>query len=113
MDINKIYKSIEMELTDGRDSREREKEGRARVCARRAAGLALGIYYEKSIGKSPPKSAYKLLQWFSEREEISQDLRDSANRLTVRVTPAFRLPHDEDPLEDAQIIIDAILGGSV
>ena len=113
MDISEVRKSIEMELTDGRDSREKENEGRARVCARRAAGLALGVYYERSMGKNPPTSAYKLLQWFSERKEISQDLRDSANRLTVRVTPAFKLPHDEDPLEDAQTIIDAILDGSV
>jgi hypothetical protein len=113
MDISEIQKSIEAEFADARESRAMGREGRARVCARRAAGLALGIYYEKSVGRSPPQSAYELLQWFALREEIPLDLRDAAKRLTVRVTTTFDLPHAEDPIRDAWNLIDAVLGGDV
>ena len=105
--------AIEAELLDARVSRSQGNEGRARVCARRAAGLAIGTYFEGNIGENPPQSAYRLLQWFSHRDEIPEDLQRSARRLSVRVTPDFELPHQEDPIEDALLIITAILDGFV
>ena len=111
MEKSELKKSIEAELLDARNSRDGGNEGRARVCARRAAGLAIGQYYEECMGERPPTSAYVLLQWFSDREEMPENLRDAARRLTVRVTPAYVLPHEEDPLEDAQLLIQAFLAG--
>jgi len=111
MDIMPIRNSIEAEFSDAQASRLKGNEGRARVCARRAAGLAVSIYFEKQTTEQPPQSAYWLLQWFSLREEIPEDLRQSAKRLTVRVTPAYELPHKEDPIEDACRIVSAILNG--
>lgn len=113
MDILQIQTVIEEELTAAHDSRLKGNEGRARVCARRAAGLAIGIYFENLSGEKPPRSVYKLLQWFTEQEEIPEQLRRSAQRLTVHVTPEFELPHEEDPIHDAQAIITAILSGAV
>jgi hypothetical protein len=113
MDIMQTRSAIEAELSDALVSRENANEGRARVCARRAAGMAIGIYFERNVGERPPQSAYKLLQWFSQREEIPEDLQQSAERLLVRVTPDFELPHQEDPIEDARQIITAILDGFV
>jgi len=113
MENHELTVSIEAEFSDARESRTAGNEGRARVCARRAAGLAIGQYYERCLGKPPPASAYQLLQWFSERVEIPDDLQDAARRLTVRVTPEYELPHFEDPLEDAQFLVKAILEGDV
>ena len=113
MDISEIQKKIEAEFAAARESRAAGNEGRARVCARRAAGLALGIYYAKSLDESPPQSVYKLLQWFSLREEIPQELRDAAKRLIVRVTTEFDLPHSQDPLHDARLIAEVILSGDI
>jgi hypothetical protein len=113
MDIKQKRKAIEAEFVHAHYSRAKGNEGRARVCARRAAGLAIGIFFEQCMSKSPPKSAYSLLQWFSQREEIPEHLKLSAQRLTERVTPEYKLPHNEDPIEDAQRIVTTILEGKV
>jgi hypothetical protein len=113
MENHELRTSIEAEFSDAHSSRADGNEGRARVCARRAAGLAIGQYYEHCLEKPSPTSAYVLLQWFSERAEIPQDLRDAASRLIVRVTPEYKLPHFEDPLEDARFLVKAILEGDV
>jgi hypothetical protein len=105
----KIKQEINIELQIAEDSRSGGNEGRARVCARRAAGLAIGYFYEFQTGDSAPKNAYNLLQWISARGEISSVVRDAAQRLTVRVTPDHTLPHDEDPIADAGLIIDALI----
>ncbi|OGO20880.1 MAG: hypothetical protein A2Z14_04095 [Chloroflexi bacterium RBG_16_48_8] len=113
MELKERQARIEAEFMEARDSRAKGNEGRARVCARRAAGIAIGIYFERNTGESPPRSAYELLQWYSRREEIPDNLRESAERLTVRVTPEYKLPHIQDPLEDARFIVAAILDGSI
>jgi hypothetical protein len=33
-------------------------------------------------------------------------VRQASQRLTVRVSADYRLPHEQDPLDDASIIID-------
>jgi hypothetical protein len=109
MENHQLIKMVEAEIADAQMSRSGGNEGRARVCARRAAGLAISTYYEKCLDQSPPASAYVLLQWYSEQEEISKDLREAARRLTVRVTPEYELPHDEDPIEDAKSLVQHIL----
>jgi len=111
MELKERKNRIEAEFKKAEESRARGNEGRARVCARRAAGIAIGIYYEQNTGESPPQSAYALLRWYSSQQKVPAILRESAERLMVRVTPKFSLPHVEDPLEDARIIVKAILGG--
>ena len=113
MENHEIRKSIEAELLDSASSRSEGNEGRARVCAMRAAGLAIGQYYQQCLGETPPASAYVLLQWFSERQELPEDLRDAARRLTVRVTHDYELPHSEDPIEDAQYLVESVLDGDL
>ena len=109
MENYELEKMIQAELADARNSRAAGNEGRARVCARRAAGLAIGRYFERWMDQPLPASAYVLLQWLSEREEIQDDLRAAARRLTVRVTPEYKLPHIEDPIDDAQMLVQGFL----
>ena len=80
--------------------------GRARVCARRAAGWAIGPIYRRSTGDTPPLNAMTLLRWFHADPAASPELRHAAERLTVRVTEQHVLPHPEDPLADARRIIE-------
>jgi HEPN domain-containing protein len=111
VNVDDVRIPIEEAMADARESRLRGKEGRARVSARRAAGLAIGAYYLNQLQKSPPRSAYQLLQWFSQQGSVPDELRQAALRLTVRVTPSYELPHAEDPLEDAELLIEAVFGG--
>jgi hypothetical protein len=98
---------IEAELAKAERARAERREGMARVCARRAAGWALRSYYVTRTGRAAPTSALDLLRWFQADPAAPAELRDAAQRLTVRVTEDFRLPHSGDPILDARRIVEA------
>ncbi len=104
-----LWDRIEAELELARGEHAKGNEGRARVCARRAAGWAVAAYWQQRQGVEPHLNAYHLLCWFQKLEDVTEDLRRTAARLTTRVTPAHELPHAEDPLEDAQAIVQALM----
>jgi len=108
MKQHSLWDRIEAELEYARGERAQGNEGRARVCARRAAGWAVAAYRQQRLGVEPHPNAYQLLCWFQKFEDIPNDLRMAAARLTTRVTPTHELPHCEDPLEDAQAIVQAL-----
>ncbi len=97
---------IEAELAYARAAIEHGKEGRARVCARRAAGWAVAQHYVES----PEVGAYSLLRWLERQPDTPEELRFAAGRLTERVNEDHELPHSEDPLKDAEIIVVGLLG---
>jgi hypothetical protein len=97
----------EMELADAAMAAGRS--GRARVCARRAAGLAARPLLEL-LGASPRgASAMEALRALAALEGLPVGVRQAAGRLTTRVTEEFNLPHPQDPLEDARAVIQACL----
>jgi HEPN domain-containing protein len=107
---SEIRQAINAELQRAYAWRQDGNEGRARVCARRAAGIAIGSYYRAQTGEPPSSSAYNLLRWLAKHTRISLQIRQAARRLTARVTADHNLPHPEDPLVDAGLIIEKILG---
>jgi HEPN domain-containing protein len=103
---------VEAELSRAERARRAGQEGRARVCARRAAGWSLQGYYRRRTGRPAPANALDLLRWLQRDVEAPQHLRLAAGRLTARVTQDFRLPHQQDPLDDARRIVDAYGAGA-
>ncbi len=95
---------IQAELAYARAAREHGKEGRARVCARRAAGWAIAARYPEL----PARSALVLLRWLATNGP--QELKQAAGRLVVGVDQDHQLPHPQDPLQDAALIVDSLLG---
>jgi HEPN domain-containing protein len=104
---DELRRRIHAELARAERARDEGREGRARVCARRAAGWSLGGYYRERTGAPAPESAFELLRWYQDHAGVPSDLRAAARRLTSRVNEDFRLPHGEDPLEDARRLIEA------
>ena len=100
---------IEAELAYARAARKQGKEGRARVCARRAAGWAIAAYYPNT----GQRGAYLFLRWLASNREVSEKLRSAAGRLTEQITEDHKLPHSEDPLKDAEMIVLSLLGEDV
>ncbi|MCH8095225.1 MAG: hypothetical protein IH953_11605 [Chloroflexi bacterium] len=96
---------IEAELAYARAARKHGKEGRARVSARRAAGWAVATHYPDTS----QRDAYSLLLWLERNTEVSRELRSAAGRLTEQVKEDHQLPHSEDPLEDAEMIVVGLL----
>ncbi len=103
------WKKTSAELQRAEKARAAGNEGRARVCARRAAGFAIDFYLIERLGMPHNQDALKLLQKFQDHPEMPDGLRAAAKRLTKRVTPDHRLPHPQDPLEDARAIIAGLL----
>ncbi len=93
------------ELQHARRWRTERNEGRARVCARRAAGWAVGNYRRRLSDTDVDDDAYKHLAWLNDQMDADQGIREAAGRLCTKVGEDFTLPHHEDPLDDARMII--------
>jgi len=100
-DPGEVWHEIELA---GRFRRE-GNEGRARVCARRAAGWAIRPTFRQATGRTPPGDVVALLRWYRDLPEAPPALRLAAGRLAVSVTTDHELPHEEDPLEDARELV--------
>jgi hypothetical protein len=93
---------IETELEKAQAARARGNEGQARVCARRAAGIAAREYLERRGVRPPSVSAYDLLNLLKEDPQLSTHLKSIADHLTIRVTEEFKLPVDADLIAEAR-----------
>ncbi len=102
------------ELVNGEAAHRAGNEGRARVCARRAAGLAARDFLDRHLSGSwrpAPAStgdAYTALRLLSEFPGLSPELRSAAAHLTLRVTEEFKLPVDADLLAEARLLCERL-----
>lgn len=103
---------IEMEAEFGKadQARLRGNEGQSRVCARRAAGIAIREYLRRQGTRPPSVSAYDLLNLVRNDPQLSPELKQIADHLTMRVTEEFRLPINADLLAEARIFCEQLLG---
>lgn len=86
-----------------------ENQGQMRVCARRAAGVAIREHLTRRGIKPPSLSAYDLLKVLEEMDETPADLRQASVYLRLRVTEEFRLPVDVDLVTEAKKICSSLL----
>lgn len=100
---------VEAEFVKAGQARARGNEGQARVCARRAAGLAAREYLSRRGAAPRTSSAYDLLQIIADDPTISAGLRESASRLTLRVDEEFKLPPGVDLIAEARDLCGALL----
>jgi hypothetical protein len=106
-DIELVLKT---ELEEAQRSHLQGNEGRARVCARRAAGWAVGWYVETHSLAEPHTNALEHLKWLAKSSDVSNELQEAAIRLTTKIDKNGKLPFREDPMADAHLIITALLG---
>lgn len=99
---------IEHELTTAGIALTAGNDGKARVCARRAAGLAITWFCSQFPRPAWHTDAMSQLRHLKDDESFSSDVRDAATRLTTRITERFTYPFSTDPIEDARIIVNAI-----
>ncbi|MBT3391221.1 MAG: hypothetical protein HN413_12510 [Chloroflexi bacterium] len=104
-----IYTSIEKEFQTAEKSRQAGNEGRARVCARRAAGIAAGEYFRVHAMSDPGPSAYDRLQVLASASEIEPRFREIAQHLILRVNEEFRLPAQIDLIAEARQLVAYLL----
>lgn len=100
---------INQELDQAEAARRKGNEGQARVCARRAAGVAIREYYRRLDRPIQTPSAYSLLNHLMKEPGLPADLRTAAIHLTTRVTQEFELPVDVDLITEAKILCEGLL----
>ena len=102
---------VEMQIEFDRavQARARGNEGQARVCARRAAGIAIRQHLTRQGIRPPSSSAYDLLNLIKDDPHLSPDLKQIAEHLTLRVTEEFKLPVDADLVAEARTFCEQLL----
>lgn len=101
--------NIQAEFARAEQARAKNNEGQARVCARRAAGIAIREYLSRKGTAASNTSAYDLLNLLKENPLLPPDLKLVADHLTVRVTEEFKLPVDADLIAESRLLCDWLL----
>ncbi|MCC6498937.1 MAG: hypothetical protein IT313_01575 [Anaerolineales bacterium] len=101
--------TIASELEKAEQARAQGNEGRARVCARRAAGLAAREFLTQRGIRPPSASAMDLLNLLMDDPHLSPDLKRIASHLTLTVTKEFKLPAEIDLIAEARILCNTLL----
>ena len=103
-----LRQSIEAELANAERARLDKNEGKARVCARRAAGLAAREFLIKRGAHLRKDSVYETLKTLASWPGLSMDLRTAALHLTLQVTKEFTLPENIDLIAEARNLIGGL-----
>jgi len=104
-----LREQIEKEFELAERARAKGNEGQARVCARRAAGVAVREYLTRTGIRPQSTSAYDLLNLLKDDPLLAPDLKLIADHLTLRVTEEFKLPVDADLVAEARKLCDELL----
>ena len=100
---------IHHELHQAETARAAGNEGKARVCARRAAGIIVGEFFQRRGGFHPGLSAYDRLKFLRQQPEISKEIREVAGHFLIRITPEHELPVEADLIAEARWLQSELL----
>jgi len=107
--MNELQEKLNKEFERAEQARANGNEGQARVCARRAAGIAIREYLSRKGIKPRSPSAYDLLNLIKDDPLLSPDLKLIVDHLTLRVTEEFKLPVDVDLVAEARLLCDELM----
>ena len=107
--MNDLKTQLSKEFEKAQQARINKNEGQARVCARRAAGIAIREYLTRNGTQVPSMSAYDLINLLKEDALLPPDMKLIVDHLTVRVTEEFEIPIDADLVAEARILCDWLL----
>jgi hypothetical protein len=109
MNEQTIQNIISQELEKAERARIIGKEGMARVCARRAVGIAIGEYFNRKGYINYDGSAYNRLRELVNFPHASTEMRQAASLLLLRVTQEHNLPIEVDLIAEARWLIGELL----
>jgi hypothetical protein len=97
---------IQLELDRAAQAKQEQNDGKLRVCCRRAAGAAIRLWVDAQ--DAPPawgRSAIVQLRTLVTEETLPASIRNAAARLSTTIAKDHTLPFEDDPIEDAEVII--------
>lgn len=102
-------REVEQELAHAIEARRQGNEGRARVCARRAAGFAARAYLKRRGSLVGSHSVLDVLGRLAVEPGIDAGLRDLIDTLELRVDSDFKLPQGVDLMAVAEDLCRRLL----
>jgi len=108
MTDNNWKQSFDLEIQMAENARTASNEGMARVCARRAAGIAVGRYLQIHNHPEIGPSAVNRIQYLISLPYIDQDAKTIAAHLLVRVGTDHNLPIDVDLISEAKELAEIL-----
>jgi hypothetical protein len=110
MDPNLTRIQVQEELLLAKQSRMEGNEGRARVCARRAAGSAAKLYLDRKGLISGSESVLKSLMIFAAEMDLPPRVQRAVSWLVRRVDQDYSLPEEIDLIQEANIVLEYLEG---
>lgn len=108
--MERTWKSrFETELRQAQFARQDGNEGKARVCARRAAGILAGEYLAHHGLPPGGPSAYDRLRSLHAVSSLPDPVRAIVSHFLVRITPDHELPIQADLIAEARWLADHLL----
>jgi len=101
-----MLRTLQEEITEAREAQAAGNIGRARTCARRAAGMAM----QTTLGIGPGATTYGStfidgLRRLANDAHFPNEIRDAAGRLVDRSNKE-RASASTNPVQDAEIILE-------
>jgi len=100
---------LKAEFDKATEARIKKNEGQSRVCARRAAGVAIREYFTRRDNQLPNTSAINLLNILKEQPQLPADMKEIVEHLTAQVTEEHELPVKVDLVAEARILCKWLL----
>jgi hypothetical protein len=95
---------FEKELDRAQQARGRGNEGQARVCARRAAGIAAAEYFRRRGHTPTSGSAIDVLSQLALEPSLSAESASLLAHLLQKVDTEFKLPAGVDLIAEARLL---------
>ncbi len=102
--------STRKELTLAKQARIAGNEGRARVCARRAAGHIAGEYFQRNGIYLQTVSALQRIRHLESSADIAPTEREILQHFLIHTTTDHQLPIDADLIADVHLLAKHLLG---
>jgi hypothetical protein len=102
-------KEFNKEISQSEMARAIGNEGKARVCARRAASAVIAEYLERRGLPDPGVSVIDRLQSLENLPDLSAETKRTIQYLLMRVTPEHNLPIEVDLIAEARRLEQELL----
>jgi hypothetical protein len=98
-------KSIHKEMERARAALAEGNEGKARVCARRAAGAAIALMADFGEAMPASTSAMRRLETIANHPTVPIEVQEAARRLGAKLDGDGRRHITQNPIADATLVI--------
>lgn len=98
------------EMKMAEKARAEHNEGKARVCARRAAGLVAAEYFRRRGIGTPNMTAYERIKLLQNWPDTPPGVKEVVVHMSTRVNENYELPIDADLVAEARWLAQALLG---